>query len=176
MSSLKPFIRVTILSCVLSLLLIYLGIQYHWGDYLKPGSQTQVTLTIPAKPKDIEVTELVKPLADTYNPELLENTVQSTILDSMNKEQMTEYCKTLFGKEIRDSILLELASVNCVVSNYQETYQSIDEGITRSDAEIKEIRQLRNQCAPQFIQSDEYTPIEKALLIGVCVSDGLNAQ
>ena len=175
MLTLKPFVRVTILSLILALLLIYLGINYHWGKYLKGDEGSTVTLSIPEKAEvDPDISNSSKVV--TYSPELLQSNSANALLDSMNKEQMTEHCVNLSSKQIKDPLLLEIATVNCVVSNYQETFQNIKKAYAGSKHSPQKERQLRSKCRLQYITNNEYTVIEKELLIGICVSDNLSTQ
>lgn len=173
-STFKPFIRVTILSAILALLLIYLGINYHWGDYLKSAPKPSTVLPIPEQTKIIETTDSNDSVVDSYNPEIIDSK-GNALLDSMNKEQITEHCTNLLRKEIKDQITLELATVNCVMSNYQETFQNT---ITSEDAlNSKQKRELvlKRQCRQQLGQPNQYSQVHRELLIGICVSDQMNA-
>lgn len=181
----SPFtslIRVTILSAILASLLIYLGINYHWGDYLKPTPKPSTVLLLPEKTDvektDVDNSETITQTSETknptYNPEIINTNNENPLLDSMNKEQITEHCTNLLSTEIKEPITLELATVNCVMSNYQETFQNSK----TVDNDVKRVQHkrlsLKNQCAREYIQSPNHSLIHRELLIGICVSDRLN--
>ena len=87
-------------------------------------------------------------------------------------KQITEHCSNLLSQNIKDALTLELATVNCVVSNFQETFQNIN-----NDSETKNLskkRSVQEQCRLQYNKSPQYSLLEKQLLIGICISDALN--
>lgn len=175
MSSLKPFVRITILSTILACLLIYLGIKYHWGDHLKTDKPVVIELSIPKKSAQQEntLTTEVKTI-NTNEFNIIKDGETSTLISSMNKEQIAEQCIKLLSRTISDKLALELATVNCVVSNYQETFQ--DNTITDEQAKIAKSKKtiLRKQCQQQYLPQKTYSAIESQLLIGMCVSDRFN--
>jgi len=174
MLSLKPFIRIIALSMILTSLLIYLGVKYHWGNQFNISEEHSLELKIPIKVvtdnSDINVNKTKNP----YAPEIINNNVESTLISSMNKEQIAEQCINLLSKDIKDNIALELATVYCVVSNYQETYQTEN---SQNSAELQRMKVVfSKECKDQFNQSNQYSLVEKQLLIGICISDKLNSQ
>jgi len=172
-SVLKPFIRVTILSTILALVLIYLGINYHWG--VKPSSKPSNELVIPEKVKaDIAVdkSDISK---SNYSPEIIISKNENALLDSMNKEQITEHCANLLSREYKDQITLELATVNCVMSNYQETFQNLKSSDDKIYNDHQKQLLLKKQCIKDHNQKKEYSLIDRELLIGMCVSDRMNS-
>jgi len=175
-SQVKPFVRVTILSIILAFLLIYLGLNYHWGDYLKTEPKPSNVLPIPEKTQSDTETQngLTETSENNFDPKILADKNNHSLLDSMNMDQIKGHCSNLLNKQISDPVTLELATVNCVMSNFQETFQNSE----KLDDEIiitlpKEI-ELTKQCTRQFIQNKQYSLIEKELLIGICISDGMN--
>ena len=90
----------------------------------------------------------------------------------MNKEQITEHCINLLSQSIKDTLTLELATVNCVVSNFQETFQNINSEPVKES--INKKRVLQEQCRLEYNRSPQYSLLEKQLLIGICISDNLN--
>jgi len=105
-----------------------------------------------------------------FNPEIIEDNNQS-VLDSMTKGQIAEHCSSLLSKQINDSVTLELATVNCVMSNYQETFQNINEQDKNSALAAQKKNKTKKYCARQIQHNKQLTSIEKELLIGICVSD-----
>lgn len=177
MSSLKPFLRITLLSTILAGLLIYLGIKYHWGDHLKQSKPDVVELAIPESIGKDEITKATIVEPETFDLGIVKNSdTSSTLLTSMNKEQMAEQCIKILSRTIKDELALELATANCVVSNYQETFQ--DNKITDEQAKQIEKRKIvfQNQCKQQYSQKNAFNPIESQLLIGICVSDRLTQK
>lgn len=177
MSAFKPFIRITILSLILTSLLIYLGVKYHWVDHFNKSSGFAIELEIPAK-KNIDTNNLSldKP-KDPFAPDIIQNNTSNAALDSMNKEQITEQCENLLSRELKDPLTLELATVNCVVSNFQETFQNVKVQKNVIEDQLKKKKSIyQRQCNQQFIQSTQYSIIEKQLLIGICVSDKINTS
>ena len=101
--------------------------------------------------------------------------MQRSLLDSMNKEQIAEQCLNLLRKEIKDPLILELATVNRVVNNHQETFQNAKELNDDIELRINKKKQLFNQqCRNKYKQSSQYSILEKQILEGICVSDKLN--
>ena len=127
MVKIKPFFRVTLLSLILSFLLIYLGIKYHWIENFKADTNSKIELTIPEQ----STTNTSARNKNTFNPEILQGSTNRSVLESMNKEQIAEQCINLLSENIQDQLSLDLATVNCVMSNYQETIQN-----NKSDKEL----------------------------------------
>lgn len=176
MLALKPFIRITILSIILTFLLIYLGIKYHWVDHFKTNSDGSIELSLPDK-------KIVEPNVNAdqannsnlFDPEIIKNNTSDTVLISMNKEQITEHCINLMSKELKDPLLLELATVNCVMSNHQETFQEKKELSNNLKVKMNKNKLLFNQqCRNTFNQNTQASALEKQLLVGICVSDKLS--
>jgi len=177
-SSYKPFLRVTILSAILAGLLIYLGINYHWGNYLKIPPKQSSVLTLPdqeVSDKDDLNSISITSIKSDYDPQIVEVESSNSLLDSMNKEQITENCVNFLSGEISDPSMLELAIVNCVMSNYQETFQN-----TKSEEELKAFQlerlNLKKQCMREYAQETNQPQIYTDLQVGICVSDRINAS
>lgn len=174
MLSLKPFIRITFLSIILMSLLIYLGVKYHWGNQFKALEEQSLELKIPNKVVNENDDDKINKIKDSFDLKIINNNPGSTLVSSMNKEQIAEQCINLLSRDINDAMTLELATVNCVASNYQETFQTQN---------IKNLSELQNkksafseQCKRQFNTDTQYTVLEKQLLIGICISDKLNTN
>jgi len=177
-SSFKPFVRVTVLSAILASLLIYLGINYHWGNYLKPPPEQSSVLLLPDQNKtnsdDTNVIAAKFPKPD-YDPKIIEVDSSNSLIDSMNKAQITEHCVDLLSGEISDESVLELATVNCVMSNFQETFQN-----TKTEEVLKALKKKRlnfkKQCNREYRHNPNQPQIHTELLIGICVSDRINSS
>lgn len=173
MLAFKPFIRITILSLILTLLLIFLGVKYHWGDHLQTDSDTSIVLSIPDNNHIKTKTTLISTNnRNLFEPKIIKGNQNNSLLASMNKEQITEHCINLLSKEIKDSLSLELATVNCVVSNYQETFQNSNTELAIGINNTKSL--FQQQCTHLYNKSSQYSILEKKLLIGICTSDRLN--
>ncbi len=173
MLSLKPIFRTIVLSMILALLIIYLGIKYHWIDYLKVDKSNNISsLEIPPKTDNKNniptVNNLTLAPSDEYIPQILSVKKQDNLISSMNKIQVAQNCQSLLSKSIQNSDQLNLAVVNCIVSNYQETHQAFHDS-----SYLQKKEQLREVCQKQLDRNFGYTNIEKQLLIGICTSDRL---
>jgi len=168
MTSLKPFIRITILSLILAFLLIYLGIKYHWVENFKTGADSSLILDIPKK--DEFINDEIKS-SDIYRPKIIKSDSKNNVIDSMNKEQIADECVNLLGKTITKPLDLELATVNCVMSNYQDDFQNNAKTDKALELETKRKIKLKLQCQSQYANTKKYSSLEKQLLIGICVSD-----
>ena len=155
---------------------MYLGIKYHWGDHFNKKAPIYSELEIPQLDKSkydaIEVNHMDK-ADEVYVPEIVVDDKSVSFVESMNKEQVIVLCKDIFSKTIKGEIQLELAVTNCVVSNYQDSYQNVltaDGAIKR-----KKLRQIATKkCSSELNHIKTYSVIEKQLLIGICVSDELS--
>ena len=119
---LKPIFRTVLLSMILASLIIYLGIKYHWSDYLKANKSSIVSsLDIPPisnnsiNDPDINNPILVK--SELFTPEIIPLSQNDDLISSMYKDQVELHCKSLLRKSIKNSDQLNLAVVNCSVSN-----------------------------------------------------------
>ncbi|WP_299874019.1 hypothetical protein [uncultured Cocleimonas sp.] len=168
---LKPIFRTVFLSIILALLIIYLGIKYHWSDYLKADESSKVSsLEIPPLSKNnlpsqkTTIQNSVKP--EVFVPEIIPLNHNNDLISSMNKDQVEMHCKSLLSKSIKNDDQLNLAVVNCMVSNYQEPLQTI-----RETSIMQKREKFRQTCQKQFANNKKYSNIEIQLLIGICTSD-----
>lgn len=208
----KPLLRTIILASILFIMLVYLGIKYHWGDALKNISEKkdagkQIELNIPDQEQpastdadivadetaDETANETANETADetadeneqindpeeSFQPEILKNTIATSLIDAMTKDQIALECQQLYNQSLGmlDDPSVDLLIGNCVVSNYQEPFE--DNGIkTPQMIQQEEQRKLKAvyNCRYQILQSgdNELTDIQKQLLIGICVSNQLS--
>ncbi len=161
---------------ILTSLLIYLGVKYHWGDHLKTVPDKSIELSIPDKKiSNIQLENIVKNTSNPFDPEIEKNSTDNALLASMKKEQITEQCINLLSRDLTDSLTLELATVNCVVSNHQETFQNSQKMNNELAEEFKNKKLLfSQQCNEQYNKNSQYSQLEKQLLVGICVSDRLS--
>lgn len=158
---------------ILASLIIYLGIKYHWSDYLKADKSSNISsLEIPPistnsnnKP-DFNNKNLLEP--ETFTPEIIPLAEDNDLISSMNKDQVELHCKSLLSKSIKNSDQLNLAIVNCIVSNYQESLQTINDM-----SYIQKKEKFGQACQQQFVSNNNYSNLEKQLLVGICISDRL---
>ena len=124
----KPVFRTAILSLILSLLLVYLGIKYHWGDYINVKSprysELQITQLDESKSDAFDANH-IDTEDEEYVPEIVVGDKNHSFVESLNKEQIVDLCKNLHRKTIKDELQMDLAVTNCVVSNYQDSYQNV---------------------------------------------------
>ena len=199
----KPFLRTIILASILFFLLVYLGMQYHWGETLKKSTskppQEQLELSIPKaedlveEPQDLTVPIIdVEPLEsedtlseedqnnDLFQPEIIKNGPTIALIDSMTKDQIAIQCQQLYNQSFNmaDDPSVDLLIGNCVVSNFQEPFEESIKTpqIIQKEQRIKQ-RAISN-CRYQILQPDNngLSGIEKQLLIGICVSNQINQK
>ena len=170
---LKPIFRTVLLSMILALLIIYLGIKYHWSDYLKPKKPNNVSsLEIPPMSNispnytNFNVNNSTK--AETFIPKIIPLNHSNDLISSMNKDQVGIHCQSLLRKSITNNEQLNLAVINCIVSNYQEPLQTIND-----TSYVRKKEKFRHACQKQFVSNSSFSKIEKQLLIGICTSDRL---
>ena len=164
----KPVARTIVLSTILAFLLMFLGIKYHWGDYLRITQSVSNELLIPDKTENtiIDQVNLISVSQNKFTAEIVKGDRSFHLIEVMNKEQVTVQCMRLLSKTIVDNLLLDLAVANCVVSNYQEIIQDVAQRNSNYSRFIK-------KCNLEFNQQAEYSTLEKQLLVGICVSDNL---
>ncbi len=168
MPFLKPLFRTFLLSIVLALLIVYLGIKYHWSDYLKPRKPSEVSsLEIPPlSHHKMDANSLKLFEVDTFTPEIIPLSEGNDLISSMTKEQVKQHCNALLSRSIKTDEQLSLAVINCVVSNYQEPLQTIND-----ESYLLKKEKFYQACKKQFIHNKNYSIIERQLLIGICTSD-----
>jgi hypothetical protein len=170
----KPFLRIIILSLLLFFLLVYLGIKYHWGDHFRNDQVTQSELQLPLAQNAASSNPMVSlPIADNseaFIPEIIKGHQSSSLIVSMNKEQIEEQCTNLLSKTNDGNSSLELAVANCVISNFQETYENSSARKSSVGSE-KNLTEVTDICTQKISQLASYSSLEKQLLIGICVSD-----
>lgn len=169
---LKPIIRTTFLSAILAFLLIFLGIKYHWGGYLKSKPQVTAELKIPEMPSlSLNQNEALSKSGNiqVFEPQIISEDKSLSLISSMNKGQIEEQCINLLSRSINDRLSLDLAVANCVVSNYQATLQNSEELVETSEVKTSLIK----LCGSEVSRLANHSLVEKQLLIGICVSDQL---
>lgn len=171
---LKPIFRTIVLSIILASLVIYLGIKYHWSDYLKEYKSNNISsLKIPPQTNIINQNTIDENKnfgqEEIFTPDIMPVKQQDNLISSMNKDQVTYHCKSLLSKTIQNTDQLSLAMVNCIVSNYQETLQTINDS-----SYLQKKQMIHKGCQKQFSHDRRYSSIEKQLLVGICTSDRLS--
>lgn len=152
------------------MLLIILGIKYHWGDFFSDNAKPVIELDIPEKLKTINVKNNQDQSENTYSPEIIKGSKSESLVSGMNKEQVEKACSYLLIKTSKDDLLLELAIANCVVSNFQDSYQEASNN--KSSETIKKKTYIG--CSRNINPLQQYSTMEKQLLIGICVSDSIS--
>ena len=185
-------------------LLVYLGMQYHWGETLKKSvskpPQEQLEPAIPETENLVEGSQdLTVPIIDveplesedalseeenqndeSFQPEIIKNGPSIALIDSMTKDQIAIQCQQLYNQtfNMADDPNVDILIGNCVVSNFQEPFEESVKTpqIIQQEQRIKQ-RAISN-CRYQILQpdSDGLSGIEKQLLIGICVSNQINQK
>jgi len=174
----KPLLITLLLSGFLFAILVSLGMKYQWtGFAINQGTGTQ-ELEIPeAKDKSIVETEnSAVDSTENFEPELIDIASANSLLESMTKAQIYQSCQGLItatkGNNPDNNFASELAVVNCVVSNYQETFQH--RGDKQSTDNIDKKTQISLKCNQEIMPLANFSLLDKQLLIGICVSDLLS--
>jgi len=169
---LKPIFKTLLLSVIVFILLVVLGMKYHWVAFFK-SPESKVELTLPQSSIPLITTEKDNVSNPPFQLEIIRSTKQS-ITANMSKQQIFEGCLQLYNKlGVSNEAMIDVIAGVCVVSNYQETIQDT---VTqhRSDGQIQQKQLIEKSCYQQVEHEANLTPLEKQLLWGVCVSDGLN--
>ncbi len=168
----KPILKTLLLSALGFFLLVVLGMKYHWVDFLK-SPKSDVELILPQSPATLKAIE--KSSEASFPLEIIHSTKQP-ITANMSKQQILAGCLQLYSKlGVSDDTMIDVIAGDCVVSNYQETIQNTSVQ-KKTPAQIQQRRTLEYRCHQQVKGDARLTPVEKQLLWGVCVSDGLSAN
>ncbi len=169
---LKPIVKTLLLSGVVFFLLVFLGIKYNWVAFFKsPDSNVELTLPQVSIPLTTSENSAVTKLP--FQLEIIRST-QQPITANMSKEQILAGCMQLYNKlGVSNESMNDVIVGDCVVSNYQETIQTTASQ-QRSNGQIQQKHRIEDKCYQQLKNETQLTPLEKQLLWGVCVSDGLN--
>lgn len=167
--------------------------KYHWGTALKNNQlEPTVELDIPKVEKPdltptnvvvptIEVDPVIEPTEtiDKYQPAIIKNGPAVSLIDAMTKDQIALECQKLYSESfgMADDLNAEILVGNCVVSNYQEPFEesNIKTAQLLQQEQYKKKR-IINLCRQQILQprNNEFSGLEKQLLIGICVSSKIN--
>ncbi len=182
MSILKPVVKTSLLAALFFLVVVSLGIKYHWVEKMRPSEQ-QKEIPIPvAKEANqsvlaVDDTDPVKGKENEFEPEMITDVDYADVVANMDKTQILEACTELYTQTEHDPVLKELAIGDCVVSNYSE---SEDGGITRSknNRQVQTLRKNATLACWKELQlgGSEFSQLEQQLLIGVCVANRLSLE
>jgi hypothetical protein len=168
----KPIFKTLLLSGLIFILLVALGMKYHWVAFFQsPESEVELSLPQRSIPLITKEKDMVSKLP--FQLEIIHSTKQP-ITANMSKQQILEGCLQLYNKlGVSNEAMIDVITGVCVVSNYQETIQNT---VTqqRSSGQIQQKQLIEKSCYQQVEHETQLTPLEKQLLWGVCVSDGLN--
>lgn len=169
----KNLLRTTLLSILLFLILVFLGVKYHWATYLQDKKKEQeTTFTLPEN-TNLFVTEGLQTEPDKeYQPALIHSVNNKSALKNMTKQQIIKACEILSSNTEKDVLQKELFVGNCVVSNYNETIQ--DSVVDQPYKSPQQVNQARDLCMQQLSNGNSKWTLELELLTGVCVSNHLN--
>ena len=170
----KHLLRTILLSILLFLILIFLGLKYHWVSYLHTEKvELKKTLELPENEQSFSQSNVIQvEEVELFEPEIVEITKDSVPLENMTKAQVIDACGSLYDKTSGDGTLKEIFVGNCVVSNYQESYQEINIEQKQDDAlHQKKREQARRKCLQQQPQTGQFDSLDSLLLIGICISN-----
>ena len=167
----KPVVKTLLLSSIVFVLLVVLGMKYQWVSLLsKPEKKVELTLPQSSKPLITENDDSSKP---PFQLEIIHSSSQP-ITANMSKQQIQEGCLQLFHKlGVGDELMIDVMVGDCVVSNYQETIQTTSNQ-QRSSGLDQQKQLVEKRYYQQLDNETRLSTLEKQLLWGVCVSDGLN--
>jgi len=164
---LKPLLKTLLLSSLIFILLVGLGMKYNWADYLKAAKVNDVELAIPEHPPSVNLNQLVEE-EQSFDLQIIRNEKKS-IIENMTKQQVVDACSVLYKKlGVQDAGTLDVAIGGCVVSNYKESIQNIENTVSIPK---EKLLLIERSCQQQVIILRELSDIEKQLHYGVCVSD-----
>ena len=165
----KNVLRTILLSILLFLILVFLGIKYHWVNLLRDRESHQnITLEIPENiNKQVPNNQAVEEKQE-FEAEIMSGVQNDSQLARMTKVQIIQLCQNLADKLKSDALQKELFVGDCVVSNYKETIQD-SETIQVVPEDIKQL------CIQQSQSSGTNLPsLELKLLQGICISNEVN--
>ena len=175
MTSLKPFLKALLISSAIFLLVVFLGIKYHWVKVLQHKNDKQISLQLPDNQTEIASPPPELLQEDEFQPEIINQQLIQSKLSNMTKEQITIGCQRLFKTALNEG-QKELLIGNCVVSNYQESIQAISNiGSTVNRQKLTQKQNAQKNCQNQITrQQKNLKPLENELLLGICVSNQMN--
>jgi len=168
----KPFFKTLLLSSLIFGLIVIFGMKYHWVDYLKSEDKENIELTLPQH----SVPKLLPQdgVADKNDFQLeIVRSERPPITAKMTKAQIIAGCQQLYRKMgMQKNEFIDVLIGDCVVSNYQKAIQNTSQFTTVE----KEQQQLliKKVCHQKVSKHTHLSSIDKQLLLGVCVSDGIN--
>ena len=183
---LKPFFKTIVFSSMTFLLVVILGMKYHWVSFVfdknsKPTkvisidessnlvASKQISIN---KPIFAPANAAIEDKAPIFEPIIIDDNSVINVLRNMTKTQLTDKCDQLFAKLYSQSTQKDIFVGNCVVSNFNEVFQ--ESPINNSvDADQLKSQRLKadKRCRSQRNLPQTLTSVEKELLVGICVSD-----
>lgn len=182
----KPVVFTILFAIFLFTVLVLLGIKYHWtGFSFKPDSAVK-ELSIPEekiKPTINVAENNSKPVVEdeVFTPEILNgNSKIDSLVVSMTKQQINQNCHLLMNKMMPSDPNVDLATLNCVVSNFQEVFEDNNYSVNNNqensnDDQIIELSKqeidIKEQCIKENMYLEGFSLLQKQLLTGLCISD-----
>lgn len=165
----KNLLRTILLSILLFLILVFLGVKYHWVNLLNNKANHQnLTLKIPEN-TNTPISNIQTPQEkQEFKAQLMQGVHNDSQVAKMTKVQIIQQCEYLANQIKSDDLQKELFIGDCVVSNYNETIQDADT--------IKVVPQDVKQLCFQQSKSSGYNlqPLEFELLQGICIANEIN--
>jgi len=174
----KQIIVFTLVSSLLFLMLVYLGMQYHWVDILKPSNSDQTVLPIPPIKTSVKKLnssndeEGLKTLPH-FTPMIIPTDPSKSLLATLTKDDISQHCLNLFNKSHKTRDAQDLFIADCVLSNFKEPVQVYQEDKTSSQNQIEQ--NIKKKCQTSLgSDTNKLSIVEKELLVGMCISNSLS--
>lgn len=185
MYCLKPFFKTIIFASFSFLLIVILGMKYHWVSLVFDEntkseeliSNEQLSNLVASKKPSIDTLMLSQAHAASneqpviFEPIIIDQKIEFPALKNMTKTQLTEKCRQLFFKLYNHSNQDKIFIGNCVISNFHEVFQEtpVEHLIDAKNIETQRIK-ADEFCRAQQNNKQNLLWIEKELLIGICIS------
>ncbi|MEE9326063.1 MAG: hypothetical protein V3U71_02130 [Cocleimonas sp.] len=177
----KPVVFTILFAILLFIVLVLLGVKYHWTGFSFKSDSGVKTLSIPEEKlkSTINMPEnSLKPVveADVFTPEILNgNSKVNSLVESMTKQQIKNSCQELMRKVMVNDPTVDLAIINCVVSNFQEVFENNNNQEKSNEEQILELSKqeidIKEQCIQENMYLEDFSLLQKQLLTGICISD-----
>ena len=177
----KQIILFSLISSLLFLMLVYLGMHYHWVDVLNSNDNDQTILPIPPiqpsanKLNSSSDEEGVGQTLPHFKPVIIPADQNKSLLATLTKGQISQHCLSIFNKLHNTRDTQELFIADCVLSNYKEPIQTYQEDQTSAQNQLDQ--SIRKKCQMSSgSNTDKLSFVEKELLVGMCLSNSASYQ
>jgi hypothetical protein len=177
----KPVVLTLLFAILLFSVLVVLGVKYHWSGFSFNSDTGIQELTIPEEKergtfKPVENSAVDDDTSEVFTPEILNaNSNINSLLESMTKQQINQSCQVLMNKVRVNDPTVDLAILNCVVSNFQETFQDNSNQEKNNEEQLLDMSEkefeVKQQCIQENMFLEGFDLLQKQLLTGICISD-----